>query len=152
MRPPISRRLTTLSLERALFVFCAIFASLNTAHAQFSYSEDFKNSTAPGWVLNPAGNSNPGPILTSGAAARTGDYATGTIDPSGAGWLRLTNNTTNLANAVYFDTPIPSAGNSVTIAFGANFWGGNNYANTGADGITFFLYDARALRGRLVRW
>jgi hypothetical protein len=117
-------------------------ASLTSARAQFSYSEDFRNSTAPGWVLNPAGNSSPGPILTSGAAVRSGDPGSGTIDSSGSGWLRLTNNTLNLANAVYFDTPIPSAGNSVTIAFGANFWGGNNYVGTGADGITFFLYDA----------
>ncbi len=123
----------------AATVLCAL---LSTARAQFSYSEDFKNATAPGWVLNPAGNSTPAPILTSGATPRSGDPESGTIDPSGSGWLRLTNNTLSLANAVYFDTPIPSAGNSVTIAFGANFWGGNNYASTGADGITFFLYDA----------
>jgi len=125
-----------------VFGFGLFFAFLNTAQAQFSYSEDFKNSTAPGWVLNPAGNSTPGTILTSGATPRSGDPESGVIDPSGAGWLRLTNNTLTLANAVYFDTPVPSAGNSVTIAFGANFWGGNNYNSTGADGITFFLYDA----------
>ena len=142
MGPQISRHLRSLSIAQVSCVLLAFFAFLSSAHAQFSYSEDFKNSTAPGWVLNPAGNSNPGPVLTSGATARTGDYASGTIDPSGSGWLRLTNDNLNLANAVYFDTPIPSAGNSVTIAFGANFWGGNNYANTGADGITFFLYDA----------
>jgi autotransporter-associated beta strand protein len=122
-----------------LLVFCGF---VTVARAQFSYSEDFKNSTAPGWVLNPAGNSTPGPLLTSGASVRAGDPESGTIDPSGSGWLRLTNNTLNQANAVYFDTPIPSAGNSVTIAFGANFWGGNNFVGTGADGVTFFLYDA----------
>lgn len=130
------------SVAQFLCATIALCALLSTARAQFSYSEDFKNATAPGWVLNPAGNSTPGTVLTSGAAPRSGDPETGTIDPSGSGWLRLTNNSLNLANAVYFDTPIPSAGNSVTIAFGANFWGGNNYASTGADGITFFLYDA----------
>ncbi|MBI5771329.1 MAG: autotransporter-associated beta strand repeat-containing protein [Verrucomicrobia bacterium] len=118
-----------------------IFA-LSTARAQFTYSEDFKNATAAGWILNPAGNSTPAPILTSGAATRSGDPESGTIDPSGSGWLRLTNNTLNTHNAVYFDTPIPSAGNSVTIQFGVNLFGGNNFANTGADGLTFFLYDA----------
>ena len=122
-----------------LMVFCTFPIG---ARAQFSYSEDFKHSTAPGWVLNPAGNSSPGPLLTSGATPRTGDPESGTIDPSGSGWLRLTNNTLKQANAVYFDTPIPSAGNAVTLAFGANFWGGNNFAGTGADGITLFLYDA----------
>jgi len=123
-----------------------LFASLTAiaaARAQFTYSEDFKNSTAAGWVLNPAGNSNPNVTLTSGTAPRTGDpETTPTIDPAGSGWMRLTNNTLNTHNAVYFDTPIPSAGNSVTIQFGVNLFGGNNFANTGADGLTFFLYDA----------
>ncbi|MDI1249894.1 MAG: autotransporter-associated beta strand repeat-containing protein [Lacunisphaera sp.] len=115
-----------------------------TTLAQFTYSEDFKNSTAAGWVLDPAGNTTPAPILTSGATGRSGDPEGlgNTIDPSGAGWLRLTNDSTNQHNAVYFDTPVPSAGNSVTINFGMNLWGGNNYGGTGADGLTFFLYDA----------
>ena len=142
MTPSRSPRRTSFVAASALgwlAVFCVV---VTVAPAQFSYSEDFKNSTAPGWVLNPAGNSTPSPVLTSGASVRAGDPESGTIDPSGSGWLRLTNNTLNLANAVYFDTPIPSAGNSVTIAFGANFWGGNNFVGTGADGVTFFLYDA----------
>lgn len=130
-------------LHAVLAAILGLVAGLGSVRAQFAYSEDFKNSTAAGWVLNSASNSNPGPILTSGAATRAGDPETGgTIDPSGAGWLRMTNNTGNLANAVYFDTPIPSAGNNVTIQFGVNFFGGNNYNGTGADGITFFLFDA----------
>lgn len=125
-------------------VLIALFAAA-VSRAQFTYSEDFKNDTAPGWVLNPPGNSSTGVVLTSGAAVRSGDpeaSTSSTIDPSGSGWLRLTNNTTNLSNAVYFDTPIPSAGNSVTIQFGVNLFNGNNFNNTGADGLTFFLYDA----------
>ncbi len=130
-------------LLRHLALGAFALAAATAARGQFTYSEDFKNSTAAGWVLNPAGNSTPNAILTSGAATRTGDPETGgIIDPSGSGWLRLTNNTTNTHNAVYFDTPVPSAGNSVNIQFGVNLWGGNNFAGTGADGLTFFLYDA----------
>lgn len=127
----------------AALVAILLFSTVS-AFAQFTYTEDFKNSTAAGWVLDPAGNSVPAPVLTSGAAPRSGDpeFGSSVIDQSGAGWLRLTNNTNNLHNAVYFDTPIPSAGNSVNITFGVNMWGGNNFNGTGADGITFFLYDA----------
>ena len=53
-----------------LLVFCTVITG---ARAQFTYSEDFKNSTAVGWVLSPAGNSTPNVVLTSGAAPRTGD-------------------------------------------------------------------------------
>ncbi len=128
---------------RSLAVIALFAISGASGRAQFTYTEDFKNSTAPGWVLNPAGNSTPNVTLTSGATPRSGDPETGgTIDPSGAGWLRLTNTTGNLSNAVYFDTPIPSTGNVVNITFGANLWAGNNFNGTGADGLTFFLYDA----------
>ncbi len=140
---PLYHRPRFLRLCWASVVLC-FFASIG--RGQFSYSEDFKNSTAPGWVLNPAGNSIPNVTLTSGTAPRSGDPETSaTIDPAGAGWLRLTNNTNSLHNAVYFDTPIPSAGNSVTIQFGTNLFnnsvGAGSYP-TGADGLTFFLYDA----------
>ena len=143
MSHSLPKSVKLLAATRDFTRFLAFLSLAVVARAQFTYSESFKNSTAPGWVLNPAGNSTPGAVLTSGLAPRSGDPETGaTIDPAGAGWLRLTNNTLNLANAVYFDTPIPSAGNSVTIAFGANMFGGNKYNNTGADGFTFFLYDA----------
>ena len=116
-----------------------------TSRAQFSYTESFKNSTAPGWDTNfYTGNAGPGIRLTSGATPNANDpeFGNATIDPNGAGWLRLTTNTTNQANATFFATPIPSAGNKVTISFGFNAFGGNQYNGTGADGITFFLYDA----------
>ncbi len=141
--PSLSTALPLRLLARALPWFFASWALIPAVRAQFTYSEDFRNSTAAGWVLNPTGNSTPNVTLTSGTAPRTGDPETSsTIDPSGSGWMRLTNNTVNTHNAVYFDTPIPSAGNSVNIQFGVNLFGGNNYANTGADGLTFFLYDA----------
>ncbi len=141
---PLFRRVLPARSARTLWgALVAALVLATTSFAQFTYSEDFKNSTAAGWVLNPAGNSTPNVTLTSGAAPRSGDPETGSvIDPSGSGWMRLTNNTLNTHNAVYFDTPIPSAGNSVTIGFGVNLWGGNNFNSTGADGLTFFLYDA----------
>ena len=119
-----------------------------TAWAQFTYTEDFKNSTAPGWDTNFYNDQGVGPgiRLTSSAAPVSTDpeYGNSVIDPSGAGWLRLTTNTTNQANATFFATPIPSAGNKVTISFGFNAFAGGNTPGypSGADGITFFLYDA----------
>lgn len=109
---------------------------------QFTYSEDFKNATAPGWnFYQDSSGTSPGPRLTSGATPVSGDpeFTLGAtqIDPSGQGWLRLATANNNQSNAVYFDTPIPSAGNRVTVSFSANLWGGN-----GADGLTMFLYDA----------
>ena len=72
-------------LTRAFVLAAAIFAATSTVRAQFTYSEDFKNATAAGWVLNPSGNSTPGPVLTSGAAPRSGDPETGSvIDPQHA--------------------------------------------------------------------
>ncbi len=116
---------------------------LPQVRAQFTYTEDFKNDTAPGWSFF-TGSSTPGPRLTSGATGVAGADPEGatTLDPSGAGWLRLATATTQQANAVYFDTPVPSAGNEVKITFNVNMWGGNNFNGTGADGLTFFLYDA----------
>lgn len=110
--------------------------------SQFTYSEDFKNATAPGWnFYQDSSGTSPGPRLTSGATPVSGDpeFTAGAaqIDPSGQGWLRLATANNNQSNAVFFDTPIPSAGNRVTVSFSANLWGG-----TGADGLTMFLYDA----------
>jgi autotransporter-associated beta strand protein len=136
--PRVSR-----AASRALLAAILGLGPLRLA-AQFSYSEDFKNTTAPGWNFYSSGV-GPGPRLTSGAAPTTGDPEWGNtfIDASGQGWLRLTSSSVNnQANAVYFDTPIPSAGNEVKISFDATMWGGNNYQNTGADGLVFFLYDA----------
>lgn len=133
----------SIALVKGLGWGALIVGLVSQAFGQFSYSEDFKNSTAPGWNFF-TGGTNPSPVLTSGATPNAADPESGDayIDPNGQGWLRLATSTTGQANAVYFDTPIPSAGNEVTINFGANMWGGNGFGNTGADGLTFFLYDA----------
>ncbi|MCX6952991.1 MAG: hypothetical protein NTV51_12620, partial [Verrucomicrobia bacterium] len=63
-----SRLKRTVSVPALLRLgFAVLFCALTgLARAQFTYAEDFKNSTAPGWVLNHAGNSTPGAVLTSG--------------------------------------------------------------------------------------
>ncbi|MDI1251289.1 MAG: autotransporter-associated beta strand repeat-containing protein [Lacunisphaera sp.] len=84
------------------------------------------NSTAPGWVFAGTGYT---PTLTSGTAGADGNAA-------GDGWLRLTTTGSNQATSAYYDTAFTSAGASVYAKFDFEAYGG-----TGADGITFFLFD-----------
>ncbi len=86
------------------------------------------NSTAPGWVMAGTGYT---PNLTSGG-----------VDPSGAGWLRLTSTGGNQATSAYYDTAFSSTNATIYASFEYNSWGGN-----GADGITFFLYDGSSTFG-----
>jgi autotransporter-associated beta strand protein len=44
------------------------------------------------------------------------------------------------ANSAWLDTPIPAAGNNITVGFDFTMW--DRSSSTGADGLTFFLYDA----------
>lgn len=73
-----------------------------------------------------------------GSAWHMGGSATLTapsIDPAGNGWLRLTSATGNEFGYVINDTPFPSA-NGIDVTFQYASYGGS-----GADGLTFFLYD-----------
>lgn len=99
-----------------------------SAMGQFSFVEDFKGTTAPGWNF---GNESGGytPQLTAGAG----------IDPVGDGWLRMSTPGNNQSTYAYLDNIIPSLNNTVTVSFDYTVWGG-----TGADGLTVFLYDAAA--------
>jgi autotransporter-associated beta strand protein len=85
-------------------------------------TESFTGSTAPGWVFGGVGYT---PNLTSG-----------TIDPANDGWLRLTSANTNLATSAHYDTAVSSDNRTVFTSFDFASYGG-----TGADGITFFLFD-----------
>ncbi len=85
-------------------------------------TESFTGSSAPGWVLG--GNSYT-PVLTSGG-----------LDPVDDGWLRLTDNANNRATYAYYDTAVSSANRTVFTSFDYA-----SYNGTGADGITFFLFD-----------
>lgn len=73
-------------------------------------------------------------IGLGGSAAFTG---TGTIDPVGSGWLRITSSTTQQAGYAYLKKPF-SLNSDITIDFDFAMWGGN----TGADGMGVFMADA----------
>ncbi|GAB1489782.1 hypothetical protein MASR2M8_22360 [Opitutaceae bacterium] len=85
-------------------------------------TETFMNSTAPGWVLGGVGYT---PTLTSGG-----------IDPSGNGWLRMTDNANNRATFAYYDTALSSSDRTFFTSFDFA-----HYNGSGADGMTFFLFD-----------
>ena len=114
-----SNRLFT---RAALAVCAALFAVAAPAQASsdppFPITESFSNATAPGWN-------------TGGIATLTG----GGVDTAGNGWLRLTDATTSQSGYAYYDTAFPSS-KGAAVEFDYATYGG-----TGADGLTFFLYD-----------
>ncbi|TZF84988.1 tandem-95 repeat protein [Pedobacter sp. BS3] len=100
-----------------------ISASVYDTYAQFPYFESFKNSTASGIVYGGA----PAAFLTAGTPTNEGE---------GNGYLRLTNNDQNQKGYIYSTTNFPSEyGMRVEFEY-------FTYGGTGADGITFFLFDA----------
>ena len=95
---------------------------LSQSKAQFPLFESFKNTTAPGFVI---GGSSPA-YLTAGS-----------LDSSGAGFLRLTNASTyQLGYAYYNAISIPST-YGMDVSFEYYMYGANS-----CDGMTFFLFDA----------
>ena len=90
----------------------------------FPYAETFKNSTVPGIILG----GTPNTALLTG----------GTIDADGSGYLRLTNKENNQADFARNSKAFPSV-KGLSISFDYYTYGGS-----GADGLTFFLYDATA--------
>ncbi|SDN03227.1 gliding motility-associated C-terminal domain-containing protein [Daejeonella rubra] len=107
--------------RKIFFLFLAVLCS-GTVLAQFPYSESFKKSTAAGIIFGGA----PNPAFLTSASG---------IDSDGAGYLRLTNNSLNqtgfVRNAQSFNS-----GDGLDINFEYFTYGGS-----GADGITFFLFD-----------
>lgn len=125
------------TFPRAL-LFTALFALAADASAQFKVNGGFRNATEPGWTLTGTDN----PSTNNDSAILTGGYGliadgNNTNDPAGSGWLRLT---TDLAsqrgNALYTGGSFPSS-QGVIVEFDYIAWSG-----TGADGLSFFLYDA----------
>lgn len=108
-------------LRQKFTLAAVLFAGAVVGRAQV-LTESFANSTAPGWVFSGNGFT---PTLTSG-----------TVDPAGNGWLRLTSAGTNQATSAHFDTAFSATNATVFASFEFASWGGN-----GADGITFFLFD-----------
>ena len=108
-----------LALARTLALIGTLFIPASVAWAQFPITETFQGNTAPGWTLG-------------GTAKLT---AASGIDPVGSGWLRLTDAVNNQAGSAVFDTAIPT-GRGLSIEFEYAMYGG-----TGADGLTFFMFD-----------
>ncbi len=108
-------------------IFVAVLA-VATARSQV-VTETFMNSSAPGWVFAGTGYT---PTLTSGTIGT--DPVNG--NASGDGWLRLTTAGNNQATSAYYNTAFVAAGSSIYAKFDFESYGG-----TGADGITFFLFD-----------
>ncbi len=115
-----------------MFLICGLTTA---TYAQFPYNESFKNSTAQGINFGGA----PSAFLTAGGDRY--DIATlshqGTpIDENGKGFLRLTNATFNQKGFIYSNSVFP-ASLGLRMQFEYFVYGG-----TGADGISFFLFDA----------
>jgi hypothetical protein len=91
------------------------------AQSVMPYFESFRNSTASG-------------LITGGVTALT----SGSVDPTGAGYLRLNSNAKNQAGFARNTTSFPSA-QGLSISFEYFTYGGS-----GGDGLSFFLYDATA--------
>ncbi len=125
-------------LLRIFLLFISLIWSQADAFA-YTYSESFTGTTAAGWTAYQQG-AGPGPRLTAGTTATTGDPETGTIDTAGQGWLRMTNITQQQANSFVFDSAIAANNNTFTINFEVAMW--NKNGSGAADGITFFMYDA----------
>ncbi|UZW58754.1 hypothetical protein BV903_015695 [Lysobacter enzymogenes] len=122
----------------ALIVFAA-----SPAQAQLKVSSTFRNNTEPGWTLSGTAQNpnNPSGILTGGRGniPSSANNNTGTNDPNGSGWLRLTTESQGQRGLALY-----TAGNTFDSDLGviAEFdyvsWGGLG----NADGLTMFLYDA----------
>jgi fibronectin-binding autotransporter adhesin len=113
----------------AWVVYVLALALARRSQAQ-TVTSSFETNSAPGWVFGSANTNTFIPFLTSG-----------NIDPSGQGWLRMTDNNQNESTyALYTGGTITGAGRSVFASFDFTFWDQGGIG--AADGLTFFLYDA----------
>lgn len=127
-----SSKIILVSLLAALGAGFALPAS-----AQFKVNATFRNSSEPGWTFS--GNDNTGNndsgILTGGRGLISD--GNNTNDAVGNGWLRLTTDrASQVGSARYTGGSFPSS-QGVIVEFDYVAWSG-----TGADGISFYLYDA----------
>jgi gliding motility-associated-like protein len=120
-------------LQIALFLVLSL--TVANAYAQFPYIESFRGATANGITFGGA----PSAFLTAGGSGYQAGAHTGTpLDANGEGYLRLTNNTKNQKGYIYSNADFPST-EGLSAEFEYYIYGGN-----GADGISFFLFDATA--------
>ncbi|MBO2008910.1 T9SS type A sorting domain-containing protein [Hymenobacter negativus] len=118
---PLEQPVTTSSVAwlRALLLVL-LLGQFHSARAQFPRVESFKNASAASFTLG-------------GSAVLT---AANSLDPAGAGYLRLTPATTDQSGFVIDQGQFP-APNGFNISF--EFF---SYGGTGADGFSVFLVDA----------
>ena len=109
-----------------LFLFSLFIAQ--KSYAQFPYKESFRNTSAANILFG----GSPTAYLT--AVGNGVDQP----DPPGDGYLRLTSAGFNQKGYAIGTTNFPSI-NGLSVMFEYNIYGGG-----GADGITFFLFDAAA--------
>ena len=109
-----------------VFLLC-----VSTTFAQFPFTETFRNATAPGMVYGGQGASGGHP------ASMIPFLTAPSIDAVGSGYLRLTNSDTYQAGYAYNDVNVFPSYYGVDATFEYSQYGGS-----GADGITFFLFDA----------
>ncbi|MDV6167835.1 hypothetical protein R1T16_05325 [Flavobacterium sp. DG1-102-2] len=118
-------------LYRALLLLGLFLALGNTtAFAQFAITENFRGSGNPDIIIGGGGGTEGTAYLTSGVN-----------DPVNAGWLRLTNSTSNQKGYAYVNKSFPST-LGVLVDFEYKMWRNTNDSYNGADGIGVFLYDA----------
>ena len=120
-----------------LAFYIVMFFNTSIVYAQFPYIESFKNATATGITFGGA----PSAFLTAGGTAydiQTQAHTGSPIDPNGDGYLRLTNRLNNQKGYIYSNSIFPST-QGLTVEFEYYIYGGS-----GADGISFFLFDATA--------
>lgn len=120
------------------------------AQAQFKISDSFQGTTQAGWTIS--GTNNTGTDDSGVLTAGRGALPVNVNDSAGNGWLRLTTNLGNQDGGALYSSGAFSPANGVVVEFEYVAWGG-----TGADGISFFLYDANdtmagALNGASLRY
>jgi gliding motility-associated-like protein len=118
-------------------LFSLIIGLGSKSYAQFPYVESFKNSSARGIIFG----GSPSAFLTAAGNAYDSNSSTHTgtpIDQNGNGYLRLTTNQRNEKGYAISTSTFPST-NGLSVMFEYYIYGGN-----GADGISFFLFDATA--------
>lgn len=118
-------------MRRCILILTLITLTASISFAQFPYVESFRNSTARGITFGGA----PSAFLTASGSTFEGGTP---IDPNGQGYLRLTNASNNQKGYVFNTTSFPST-DGLKVEFEYCIYGGN-----GADGISFFLFDASA--------
>ncbi|TKC09318.1 Ig-like domain-containing protein [Pedobacter frigoris] len=114
-----------------LLYFLTLLLFTVESYAQFPYNESFRNSTASGISFG----GTPSAFLTASGSSSAGGTP---IDPNGSGFLRLTNASQDQKGYAYSASNFPSS-NGLKVEFEYYIYGG-----TGADGISFFLFDATA--------